>query len=358
MNDQPRGHSIPAPEPTGIGRSWDPPAAVAGMATAAGLLLAIYMGSANLQHFDVALIGYTLATVFLAFGATYRMVSWTRSPAARRYLSKGLKALLPRPLGNGSVSSSAKEITSTVLLQQFIAKRSRPRWLAHQGLFWGVILATLITFPLTFGWIHFRAVPGTASGYDIFMMGVRTARVDALSLLGWLTFHALDVASLLIIGGGAYFLWHRWSTRGNNLTQLGKDLMPLIALMAISVTGLALTVSSVFMQGAGYQPLAFIHMCTVVLTLVWIPFGKFFHTLQRPAMAGARLHKQMSLQTGGIARCVKCDEPVEGAVFLDDLQNTMSELGLRFGKWVQTCPSCKRLERGAAYRTSVKEGFR
>ncbi|MBW3590289.1 MAG: MFS transporter [Actinobacteria bacterium] len=358
MNDQPLDYSILPPDPGGARPTWDPSAAAAGLIATAVLALAIYSGSANLLHFDAALVGYTLATLFLAFGATYRLVTWSRSPAARRYLSKSRKALLPRPLGDGTLTASAREVTSTVLLQRFIAKRSRPRWLAHQGLFWGVILATLITFPLTFGWIHFRAVPGTGSGYYVYMMGVRAAHLDALSLLGWLTFHALDLASLLILSGGAYFLWHRWSTRGNSLTQLGRDLMPLLALMAISVTGLALTVSSVFMEGAWYQPLAFVHMCTVVLTLVWIPFGKFFHTLQRPAMAGVGLHKELGVQKGGVAQCVRCGEPVEGTIFLDDLKQTMGELGLGFGDWVETCPSCKRLERGAAYRNHVKEGYR
>ena len=37
---------------------------------AAGLAAAIVVGSRNLQHFDAALVGYTFATLFAAFGIT------------------------------------------------------------------------------------------------------------------------------------------------------------------------------------------------------------------------------------------------------------------------------------------------
>lgn len=358
MNDQSLQEPLvqrPTPAPW---RIWDPAAAVAGIFAAVLLLLAIFLGSSNLQNFDSALVGYALATLFLAFGATYRMVSWARSPAAKRYLKHSRRLLDPRPKGHGSPVAAAGTFASVVLLQRFISRRSKPRWLAHQGLFWGVLLATAVTFPLTFGWIHFRADPGTASGYFVHVMGVRTARLDALSLLGWLTFHALDVASLLIIAGGGYFLWHRWTTRGNNMTELARDVLPLLALMAISISGLALTVSSALLSGAGYQALAFFHMCTVVLTLVWIPFGKFFHTFQRPAMAGVALHKRQSADRLGQAACNRCGEPLEGVEFVRDLQGTVAELGMSFGGWIETCPRCKRLKRAAAYRQSVKEGYR
>jgi hypothetical protein len=332
------------------------PALPAG-AAAALVTAGIFLGSRNLANFDAALVGYAIATIFMAFGVTYRTVAWSKSPAARRYLVGGWKALLSPGPAAGGVAAGTRTVVSTLFLQRFIAQRSRGRWLAHQGLFWGVVIATAITFPLTFGWIHFRAVPGTPSGYWVYVVGVRTAKLDALSLLGWMVFHGLDVAAVLVVGGCIYFLRKRWAERRTNRMNFGKDVVPLLTLLAISLTGLALTVSSALLSGLYYHPLAFAHMCTVVLTLVWVPFGKFFHTIQRPAMIGVHLHKQSGLSTKGVFQCRSCGMPLEGAGFVDDLQATMAELGLAYGGWIETCPRCKRLERGARYRTQVKAGF-
>ncbi len=354
MSDHPTTRSAPPADSAALAGRLRAP--VAGAAVALVLTGAILAGSRNLDNFDVALLGYAIGTVVLGFGAAYRTVLWAESPAARRYLVRGWKAIL-KP-GPGLPKSVVRRTAlSTLLLQRFIAERSTARWLAHQGLFWGVISASLITFPLTFGWIHFRAVEGTESLYWIYMNGVRTISVDALGSAGWLMFHGLNFSAVLVIGGGAWFLYQRWSERGNNLTRFGRDLLPLIALIAISVSGLLLTVSSSFMDGFAYQPLAFIHMCTVVLTLVWIPFGKFFHTVQRPAMIGIHLHKEASLASGGSLECRVCGAEIEGAVFVGDLQKTMAELGLDYSGWVETCPACKRIARGASYRTDVKAGF-
>jgi len=338
---------------SGPGRS----ASLLGAASAALVTGGIFLGSRNLANFDAALVGYAVATVLMAFGVTYRTVAWSRSPAARRYLVGGWKALLsPGPASRRDLAGP-KTLVSTLLLQRFIAKRSNGRWLAHQGLFWGVVMATAITFPLTFGWIHFRAVEGAASGYWVYLLGTRTVKLDALSLLGWMVFHGLDVAAVLVIGGCLYFLKRRWAERRTNRIHLSKDLLPLVALLAISVTGLALTVSSALLSGRFYSLLAFVHMCTVVLTLVWIPFGKFFHTIQRPAMIGVHLYKQSNLDRKGAFRCRSCGEPVEATGFVEDLQATMSELGLAYGDWIETCPRCKRIERGVQYRAQVKAGF-
>lgn len=330
---------------------------VAGAGAAALVTGAIFLGSRNLANFDVALVGYAVATIFLAFGVTYRSVIWARSPAARRYLVAGMKALLLPGKATRPRLAGPRTLLNTLLLQRFIAKRSNARWLAHQAMFWGVVLATAMTFPLTFGWLHFRAVPGTASGYWVYAMGVRVAGIDAFSVIGWMMFRGLDLAAVLVIAGAGVFLYKRLAERSTNKINFSKDLLPLLALLAISVTGLALSVSSMAFGGLFYRPLALVHMVVVVLTLVWIPFGKFFHTIQRPAMIGVHLHKQSGLGQRGAFACRCCGEPLEGAAFVEDLQATMGELGLAYGGWIETCPRCKRIERGAQYRRQVKAGF-
>jgi hypothetical protein len=47
-----------------------------------------------------------------------------------------------------------------------------------------------------------------------------------------------------------------------------------------------LTASYSWMKGYGYDFLAILHAITVIFTLLWLPFGKFFHIFQRPAQLG------------------------------------------------------------------------
>lgn len=326
----------------------DTAAAAAGLAAAALVGVAIYAGSAGLRSFDAALTGYATGTVVMVLAVTYRCVLWARRPPARRALARTGSALAAVP------ARVPRAVLSHLLFQTFIRRRGVGRWLAHQGLFWGVTLAALVTFPLTFGWIAFRAVPGTGSGYTLVALGVPVFRFDALSLLGWLTFHVLDVAAVLVIGGCAYFLWRRARDRGVPAGRhLGGDMLPLLALVLVSVTGLLLTVSTALFQGLLYGPLALLHMATVVLTMVFLPFGKLFHAFQRPAGLGVHLQAKADLLP-----CAGCGAPVAGAAALGDLRASMGELGLDFAGWAETCPACKRRERGAAYLRTVKEGFR
>ena len=53
-------------------------------------------------------------------------------------------------------------------------------------------------------------------------------------------------------------------------------------------------------------------MATVVLTLVFIPFGKFFHVVQRPASVGVEVYKRAALERDGVFACRRCQQPVEG----------------------------------------------
>ncbi|HKN48939.1 MAG TPA: MFS transporter, partial [Actinomycetota bacterium] len=103
--------------------------------------------------------------------------------------------------------------------------------------------------------------------------------------------------------------------------------------------------------------LALVHMSSVVLTLLFIPFGKFFHVIHRTATIGVPVYQATSQASSGVFECRRCRAPLETVAFVDDLQKTMGELRLGYPTWVEQCPRCKRLERGAAYRSLVKAGF-
>jgi hypothetical protein len=190
-------------------------------------------------------------------------------------------------------------------------------------------------------------------------VGVEVGHFDATSWVGWLIFHLLDIAAVLVIAGVGFFLWRRMRDRDVAVVQrLGHDVIPLLALVVISVTGLLLTFSSALLDGRSYDSVAVLHMAAVVLTLLYIPFGKFFHVIQRPASIGVRVAKQAALLDGGPATCRRCGEPFETAEFVADLRATMEELDLGFADTAGTCPRCKRVERGEAYLEHVKGGFR
>ncbi len=188
--------------------------------------------------------------------------------------------------------------------------------------------------------------------------GFKTLGFDSLSILGWLMFHGLDIAAVLVIPGASYFLWRRMKDRGAATGQrFAYDLVPLIALIVISVTGLLLTFSSLFLHGGGYQFLAILHMVSVVFTLIYIPFGKFFHIVQRPAAVGMQLFKYTGRKDDEVFVCRRCEEPIDTGPYVENLRGTMRDLRLGFDSWAEYCPRCKRVLRGSAYLSDVKKGF-
>ena len=94
-------------------------------------------------------------------------------------------------------------------------------------------------------------------------------------------------------------MWRRGRDRGAmSVQQFSNDLLPLILLFAISVTGLFLTVSTHLMRGLYYVFLSQLHAVTVIFTLLYLPFGKFFHIFQRPAQMGIDFYKRAGEEGG------------------------------------------------------------
>src|SRR6185369_88712 len=108
--------------------------------------------------------------------------------------------------------------------------------------------------------------------------------------------------------------------------QFGEDFLPLILLFAISVTGLMLTASYTWMRGYAYDFIAILHAITVIVTLLWLPFGKFFHIFQRPAQLGVGFYKDEGAR-GAQARCKRCDRPFATPTHVRDLIQVEAELG-------------------------------
>ena len=116
---------------------------------------------------------------------------------------------------------------------------------------------------------------------------------------GSIIFHGLVWSALLVIAGVMLAMRRRMRDEGAAAVQaFGEDFLPLILLFAISVSGLLLTASYTWMKGYAYDFLAIAHAVTVIFTLLWLPFGKFFHIFQRPAQLGVSFYKDAGARDG------------------------------------------------------------
>lgn len=337
---------------------------LAGGVAAGILVLLIWAGSLALTTFDSALIGYTVAVVALTFAIVARYSRWLRMPSTRRYWRRGWQPFASWDNFRKLPTLFPRAVFVQLLGQGFIRRRGVVRWIGHQCLFWGVIGATLITFPLVFGWLVFHLEPGTEATYRMFVFGLPTIAFDTGSLLGWSIFRGLAYTAVLVIVGCSIFLWRRFRDRAVIAGQrLGNDMVPLLALLVISVTGLMLTASATFLDGAYYGFLVIIHEAAVVLSLVFIPFGKFFHVVQRPASVGIQMYSELNARSEA-RPCARCGEPLASDMFVGDLQATLDELGQNYrlsgheaSHLVELCPRCKRVVRGQAYFAANGKGF-
>ncbi|HLH74816.1 MAG TPA: MFS transporter [Chloroflexota bacterium] len=354
-------HPVPSEaEPNRSSIPPELPAAVLAIAAAVILIALIDLGSRQFRDFDSALIGYAVGTVFAVAAVTYRYVLWLGRPPTWRYFRAGWLNFLSWRNFRRYTALIPLAWWRDIFGQTFILKRSVERWIMHMAIFWGVVLSCLITFPLTFGWIRFTLVPPT--DYELWFFGLPIFRFPIEAGTGFALFHALDFTAVLLIVGLAIALWRRVSNAGLLATQrFDFDLMPLVLLFAIAITGLALTASSLFWQGRFYWFISLTHQVVVVGWLLSLPFGKFFHIIERPASIGVTLYQTVNQgfeqldQLPETCRCKRCGQALPSEQFVSDLKATLRDLrqdydlGSELG-WLQDyCPTCKRILRGEAY---------
>ena len=178
-----------------------------GIVGVAVVIALTFIGSDRLVWFDAALVGYLFGVIFAVFGVAYRYAVWLRRPSTAMLNRRGWDAFRQRKARN--VVALPSLVATHLLTQGFIRRRSRTRWLAHQLVFWGCILAGLVTIPLTLGLLHFESVGQRADHYQVYLSRVGTMKFDAESIVGWFTFHALDVAAVLVLAGVFIFLRRR-----------------------------------------------------------------------------------------------------------------------------------------------------
>ena len=318
-----------------------------------------FIGSDGLVWFDAALIGYLFGVIFMVFGVIYRYKVWVQRPPTAMLNRRGWEAFKQRKGRNAAALPSL--VATNLLTQGFIRRRSTARWLAHQLVFWGCILAALITFPLTLGLLHFESAGQQAEQYQIYVSRIGTMKFDAESIIGWLIFHGLDIAAVLVLAGVFIFLRRRLRDPGALAVERSGDFLALAGLFAVSVTGLFLTVSSIWLEGRFYTALNTLHALTVVLGLMYIPFGKLFHIFQRPGNLGVEYYKRANAEGPG-AVCRRCGEDFASVQQITDLKEVLPQVGFDYSingsdtNYQDTCPRCRRAQVALSQSARVK-GF-
>jgi hypothetical protein len=86
----------------------------------------------------------------------------------------------------------------------------------------------------------------------------------------------------------------------------------------------------------------------VIFTLLWLPFGKFFHIFQRPAQLAIKFYTDVGKE-GELATCARCRQPFATKIHVEDLIAVEQELGYRYdwpehpaGHYQHICPACRR----------------
>lgn len=330
-------------------------AALWGSAIAGVTLLSIVIGSRNLSHFDAALVCYTFALLFATFGITYRYAMWLQRPPTLMYWKRGWQLFFHKGYFTHNIKVWIQRVSCDFALNRFIYRRNRTRGITHMLIMWGCITAFLITLPLVFGWLHFDTLPGDLEIYQAYVFGFPFMSFKAESLFGFIIFHGLVWSSFLVILGVVLAMRRRVRNHdASTLQMFGEDFLPLVLLFAVSITGLMLTASYTWMHGYGYEFLALLHAITVIFTLLWLPFGKFFHIFQRPAQLGVSFFREIAYKEGK-ALCLRCGKPYASQMQVEDLKEVEASLGFNYtmkhssiNHYQHICPQCRRKTVGIA----------
>lgn len=344
---------------------------IPGLVAAALVAAGILVGSRFMAHFDPALYWYAVGSVLAAFAVAYRFAVWAQRPPSRMYFkrawmilrSRGFGALrsgsskssrevaeFPAPSSPTSVATLGGAVAANFVGQTFVKRRSIYRWVMHLCLSGGCTLAFAVTFPLVFGWVHFESLPDDAETYRVMVMGLPVDKFSVHSVQAFVLFNMLNIAGVFVIIGVVMAAWRRITDAGVKAVQtFAEDILPLILIFAVTVTGLMLTVSYKFLGGAGHQFMAVVHMFTVLGLLFYIPFGKLFHMFQRTCSLCVSLYMKEG-EHGERAHCKVCREDYTSAMHVEDLKTVLDQLGFNYRfstprgevHYQDICPACRR----------------
>ncbi|WNS78423.1 hypothetical protein RRU94_00150 [Domibacillus sp. DTU_2020_1001157_1_SI_ALB_TIR_016] len=251
--------------------------------TVSGLFILSLIATRMFTHVDLNLYGYMVGTLVFIGGFFYRFISWGERPPTKIFIKKGLKLLFRRETATTSVDHLA--------VYRFIWNRGFYRWTQHLLIGWGCILSCFVTFPLVFGWMYFTMEEN--GYYTIVALGMNVMTIKADGIIGFLSYNALNFTALMVITGVCMALYRRLKNMQARAEQkFIYDFLPLYLLLFVSVTGLLLTFINIFLDGKGHYAMSLIHQYSVIITLIYLPFGKLAHIPFRPLSVFAKNYRK------------------------------------------------------------------
>ncbi|MYL34689.1 MFS transporter [Pontibacillus yanchengensis] len=309
------------------------------------LSISVWISTGQFKHMDMALLGYLLSSLIFAIGLTIRMCAWLLRPATHKVIHRSFKNLRTRERKNRNLKSVFITALENIFLQKFIFKRGLYRGIQHWLISWGCIGSFAITFGLTFGWMRFDLIdPET---YQIVVFNIPTMIMPAHGLLAEIIYNGLNITASLVLIGACMALYRRIKDNDVKVTQRFEfDILPLYILLAVTITGLFLTVSYVLLEGFMHHYLTLIHQVTVVILLIYFPFGKLFHLPIRPLTTAVPMNYQEKVQID-TRPCHSCgamysnDDQISDVKGILDVQSF--DLQLEDGTFLADyCPACRR----------------
>lgn len=318
------------------------------------VFLSIYFGSEQFGYYDIALYGYLWATVLCILLMTVRVTAWAMRPPTRRLWQQGWRMMRSAK----GLSFLFTTFWKNIFQQKFIYKRSFYRGLQHFLISWGVILSFAITFGLVLGWMHFELVdPRT---YAVVVFGIPAFYMPVDSVQAFIIYHGLNWSGLMVLVGCTMALVRR-AVEKKTLVEQGKeyDIFPLVLLIAVTVTGTLLTVSAMWMRGMFYVGIGITHQITVIVLLLYFPFGKFWHVPLRFLALVIPMYHQLENQKP----CARCGREYATEAQIKDVQLALKNRNLSVPieqtslHMSDLCSECRRVtHRLAAYGAKVGLG--
>ncbi|AGK52489.1 hypothetical protein [Bacillus sp. 1NLA3E] len=266
--------------------------------TVFGLIILVFVGTRMFTHIDMNLYGYMVGTIVFIGGFFYRFIAWGERPPTKIIIKKGLKLIFRK--------STPKTSVEHLATYNFIWNRGIYRWTQHLLIGWGCILSCFVTFPLVFGWMYFTMQDN--GYYTIVVMGIDVMKIKADGMIGFLSYNALNFTAMMVITGVSMALYRRIKNMQARAEQnFIYDFLPLYLLLFISITGLLLTFMNVFLHGAGQPIMSIIHQFSVIITLIYLPFGKLAHIPFRPMSVLAKNYREHYAEQA-MKECKVCGE--------------------------------------------------
>jgi hypothetical protein len=295
-------------------------------------------------YIDLAVLGYQVASVLFVIGILYRFIVWLRYPPNRTLWGRSAHALQQREW-KPNLTTLVRSVITRLLFQTFIVKRSWLRWFTHFAIFWGCVIVSAVCFALAWGWMSFSLVGGQTYSARMFNIPLLTFQVD--SLIAFLSFNAINLGALLLLLGLILAFWQRFRMKPEEKAERLKDqLSSLYLLLAVTMSGLLLTVSYKFFNGVGHRQLVVLHEVIVILGLLWLPFSRLFHIEVSPATVALDVAEGPGLVEP--SRCSRCGKALSAVWTPRDLQRVLASAGVQVSgdvadpEVLSLCPSCRR----------------